>query len=80
MPLVGVAVGACGTLLGQHMAMRVDARCEAARHALDQRVERKEAFIGFLSAIERVEQRWGQLAPESGHDAGVLLELMHAVM
>ena len=79
LPLAGVAIGACGTLLGQHMAIRVDARREAARRALDQRAERKEAIIGFLSATERVEQHRGQLAAEPGHDAGGLLDLMHAV-
>ena len=50
LPLVGVAIGACGTLLGQHLAMRVEARREAARRASDQRAERKDATIGFLSA------------------------------
>jgi hypothetical protein len=79
LPLVGVAVGACGTLLGQHMAMRVDARREDARQASDQRAERKEAIIGFLSATERVEQHRGQLAAEPGRDTGALIELMHAV-
>jgi hypothetical protein len=79
LPLVGVAIGACGTLLGQHLAMRVDARREAARRASDQRAERKDAIIGFLSATERVEQHRGHLSVEPGHDAGDLLELMHAV-
>jgi hypothetical protein len=79
LPLVGVAIGACGTLLGQHLAMRVDARREAARRASDQRAERKDAIIGFLSATERVEQHRGHLSVEPGHDAADLLELMHAV-
>ncbi len=59
--------------------MRVDARREADRRASDQRAERKDAIIGFLSAMERVEQHRGQLAVEPGHDAGDLIELMHAV-
>jgi hypothetical protein len=79
LPLAGVVVGACGTLLGQHMAMRVDARREATRRASDQRAERKDAIIGFLSATERVEQHRGQLTIESGHEAVALVELMHAV-
>jgi hypothetical protein len=62
LPLVGVAIGACGTLLGQHLAIRVDARREAAGRAADQRAERKDAIIGFLSATERVEQHRGQLS------------------
>jgi hypothetical protein len=79
LPLAGVVIGACGTLLGQHLAMRVDARREAARQASDQRTERKEAVIGFLSATERVEQHQGQLAEEPSHDTAALIELMHAV-
>jgi hypothetical protein len=59
--------------------MRVDARREAARRASDQRAERKDAIIGFLSATERVEQHRGQMALEPGHDAVALTELMHAV-
>lgn len=79
LPLAGVVIGACGTLLGQQLAMRVEAHREAARRASDQRAERKDAIIGFLSATERVEQHRGQLAVEPGHDAGALIELMHAV-
>src|SRR5205807_439571 len=79
LPLAGIVIGASGTLLGQRQAMRVDASREADRRALDQRAERKEAIIGFLGATERVEQRRGQLATEPGHDAGDLIELMHAV-
>jgi hypothetical protein len=41
LPLAGVVIGACGTLLGQHLAMRVDARREAARQASDQRTDGK---------------------------------------
>jgi hypothetical protein len=52
LPLAGVVIviGACGTLLGQHLVMRVDARREAAKQASDQRSERKEAIIGSLAA------------------------------
>jgi hypothetical protein len=59
--------------------MRVDARREAAGRAADQRAERKDAIIGFLSATERVEQHRGQLSVEPGHDVRDLIELMHAV-
>ena len=54
-------------------------RREAARRASDQRAERKDAIIGFLSATGRVEQHRGQLSAEPGHDAWDLIELMHAV-
>lgn len=60
LPLAGVVIGACGTLLGQHLALRVDARREAASRAADQRAERKDAIIGYLSATERVEQHRSQ--------------------
>ena len=50
LPLAGVVIGACGALLGQHQALRVDARREAAKRALDQPAERKEAIFGFLEA------------------------------
>jgi hypothetical protein len=46
LPLAGVVIGACGTLLGQHMAQRVDSRREAASRAAGQRAERKDAIIG----------------------------------
>jgi len=59
--------------------MRVDARREAAGRAADQRAERKDAIINFLSATERVEQHRGQLSVKPSHNAGDLLELMHAV-
>jgi len=75
LPLAGVVIGACGTLLGRHQALHVDARRESARRALDQRAERKDAIIGFLSATERVEQYRGQLAAEPARDAGDLTEL-----
>lgn len=79
LPLVGVVIGASGTLLGQYLALRVDARREAAQRTADQRAERKDAIIGFLSATERVEQDRGQHATEPDHDGPSLIELMHAV-
>jgi hypothetical protein len=79
LPLAGVVIGACGTLLGQHLALRVDERRETAKRASDQRAERKEAIIDFLSATERVEHYRGQLTRKAGPDAENLAELMHAV-
>jgi hypothetical protein len=79
LPLVGVVIGASGTLLGQHLALRVDARREAAQRAADQRAERKDAIIGFLSATERVEQHRGQRAAKPDRGSSPLIELMHAV-
>jgi hypothetical protein len=79
LPLAGVVIGAGGTLVGQYLVMRTDGRRETARRASDQRAERKEAIIHFLSTSERVEQHRGQRTVEPGHDAGALLELMHEV-
>jgi hypothetical protein len=79
LPLAGVIVGAGSTLLGQHLAVRRDARREAAQRAADQRAERKDAIIGFLSATERVEQHRGQHASELSLDEAAMIELMHAV-
>jgi hypothetical protein len=79
LPLAGVIVGAVSTLLGQHLALRRDARREAAQRAVDQRAERKDAIIGFLSATERVEQHRGQHASELSLDEAPMIELMHAV-
>lgn len=74
-----MVIGACGTLLGQHLTVRVDERREIAKRASDQRAERKEAIIGFLSVTERVEQYRGQLTRKPSADAENLAELMHAV-
>ena len=79
LPLAGVIVGAGSTLLGQHLAVRRDARRGAAQRAADQRAERKDAIIGFLSATERVEQHRGQHASELSLDEAAMIELMHAV-
>jgi hypothetical protein len=79
LPLAGVIIGASSTLLGQHLALRKDARREAAQRAADQRAERKDAIIGFLSATERVEQHRGQHPAELDHGEPSLIELMHAV-
>jgi hypothetical protein len=49
------------------------------QRSADQRAERKDAIIGFLSATERVEQDRGQRAIEPDRDGPSLIELMHAV-
>ena len=77
LPLAGVILGVTGALLGQHMALRVDVRRDASQRAAEQRAERKEAIIGFLSATDRIEQHWERL---TAHDASVmdkLPELLH---
>ncbi|HXL96456.1 MAG TPA: hypothetical protein VN969_46700 [Streptosporangiaceae bacterium] len=78
LPPVGVVIGASGTLLGQHLALRVDARCEAAQRAADQRAERKDAIICFLSTTEWVEQRRDERPGKPDRGNSALVELMHA--
>jgi hypothetical protein len=56
LPLVGVLLGAAGTVAGQYLATRSDARRDAARRASDSRLERKAAIVDFLAAVQRVEQ------------------------
>src|SRR5579863_597516 len=76
LPLVGVALGAAGTLLGQYLAQRGDIRRDEAQQARERRTERKDAIIGFLSAAERTEQYRGQPTAGRGGDSGELAELL----
>ncbi|MEU0843202.1 hypothetical protein ABZ370_27490 [Streptomyces sp. NPDC005962] len=53
--LIGVLLGTAGTLIGQHLANRVEVQ-RGHRHRADvARAERKEAISGFLKAVQRVE-------------------------
>jgi len=56
LPLVGVALGTAGTLTGQYLATRGEARRHTDQRAAETRAERKEAIVGFLDAVQRVEQ------------------------
>jgi hypothetical protein len=69
LPLVGVALGTAGTLTGQYLATRGDARRQATERDADLRGERKAAITTFLDAVQRVEQvvdarRRGVTAPD----------------
>ena len=55
LPLVGVAIGATGTLTGQYLTTRVDVRRERREGLTAERAERKETILGFLSAAQSVE-------------------------
>ncbi|MCO5997491.1 hypothetical protein [Actinoallomurus rhizosphaericola] len=55
LPLAGVVLGSAGTLVGQYLTTRVDARRERRAQATAERAERKEAILGFLSAAQSVE-------------------------
>jgi hypothetical protein len=80
LPLVGVALGTAGTLLGQRFATQADARRDALQRADAQRAERKEAIIGFLSAAERIETVRASAAYDHDRAADVDIgELTHAL-
>lgn len=56
LPLIGVALGTTGTLLGQLLATRVEARRELSKIAEGKRQERKAAIIDFLAAAQHAER------------------------
>lgn len=53
--LVGVLLGTAGTLMGQHLAARVEIRRDQQQRADAERNERKEAILSFLAAAQRTE-------------------------
>ncbi|MEU7988399.1 hypothetical protein AB0B56_26380 [Streptosporangium canum] len=55
LPLLGVLLGTGGTLLGQHLATRVDRRRLEHDQLVAMRAERKAAILSFLDAAQRVE-------------------------
>jgi hypothetical protein len=62
LPLVGVLLGTSGTLVGQRLSSRAEMRRDAVARAAAQRAERKEAFVSYLGAAERIEQLRGRMA------------------
>ncbi len=55
LPLAGVVLGSAGTLVGQYLSTRVEARRTRFEQASAERSERKEALMEFLSAAQQVE-------------------------
>jgi len=55
LPLAGVALGSAGTLIGQYLSTRVDARRARFEQVSAERAERKEALVEFLSAAQQAE-------------------------
>ncbi|MFF5263522.1 hypothetical protein ACFY4C_31740 [Actinomadura viridis] len=55
LPLAGVALGSAGTLIGQYLSTRVEARRARFEQDSAERAERKEALMEFLSAAQQVE-------------------------
>lgn len=56
LPLVGVALGTVGTMTGQYLASRGEARRQRAQRDGERRAERKTAIVDFMAAAQRVEQ------------------------
>ncbi|MEV6152571.1 hypothetical protein AB0L53_19705 [Nonomuraea sp. NPDC052129] len=55
LPLLGVLLGTCGTLLGQYLATRVDSKRLEHDRLAAMRAERKAAILSFLDAAQRIE-------------------------
>lgn len=55
LPLLGVLLGTGGTLLGQHLATRVDRRRLEHDQLVAMRTERKAAILSFLDVAQRIE-------------------------
>ncbi|MER7468228.1 hypothetical protein [Streptomyces sp. NPDC097981] len=53
--LLGVLLGTMGTLVGQHLATRVEIRRDLQRRVETERAECKEAILIFLAAAQKVE-------------------------
>ena len=79
LPLAGVALGSLGALLGQYLASRADTRRYEMERSTNQRTERKEAIVGFLSATERMEHYSGQVTAHGGQAEDSVTDLMHNV-
>ncbi|GGU42296.1 hypothetical protein [Streptomyces lavendofoliae] len=53
--LAGVLLGTLGTLIGQHLATRVESRRHQWERAATERAERKAAIMDFLGSAQRIE-------------------------
>ncbi|WP_143608420.1 hypothetical protein [Streptomyces sp. CB03234] len=53
--LAGVLLGTLGTLIGQHLATRVESRRHQWERTATDRAERKGAIMEFLSSAQRIE-------------------------
>lgn len=78
-PLAGVALGAAGTLMGQHLATRADMRRDASLNAKELRAERKEAIISFIDADAQIERYREDVAADRKQSDGELTMLLHSL-
>lgn len=79
LPLAGVVLGSAGTLIGQYLSTRVEARRVRFEQAGAERSERKAALLEFLSAAQQVELCLDRLSMGEQVDDSEKWRLLHAL-
>lgn len=79
LPLVGVALGSAGTLVGQYLTTRVAIRREQREQLTAERAERKEAILAFLSSAQSVELLLDRNPGNQSHDDSEAQDQLHAL-
>jgi hypothetical protein len=79
LPLAGVALGSTGTLIGQYLSTRVEARRAKHERSSSERAERKEAIMEFLSAAQQVELLLDHAASGHPHSEPEMWVQLHAL-
>ncbi|TYK43824.1 hypothetical protein [Actinomadura decatromicini] len=79
LPLAGVVLGSAGTLIGQYLSTRVEARRARFEQASAERSERKAALIEFLSAAQQVELCLDRLSMGERLDDSEMWQHLHAL-
>ncbi|WP_406514557.1 hypothetical protein OG851_43395 (plasmid) [Streptomyces sp. NBC_00161] len=77
LPLVGVALGTAGTLIGQYLVARLDTRRDERQQREALRAERKEAIVGFFRASQNVERARDQISSGGPREAVELEKHVH---
>ncbi|TMR01194.1 hypothetical protein ETD83_14820 [Actinomadura soli] len=79
LPLAGVVLGSTGTLIGQYLSTRVEARRARFEQASAERSERKTALMEFLSAAQEVELCLDRLSMGEQLDESETWQHLHAL-
>ena len=79
LPLVGVALGTTGTLLGQLLLTRVEARRELFKIEEARRQERKAAIVDYLAAAQHAEQIEHKIAASETVDSDQALDALRTL-
>ncbi|MEV5570725.1 hypothetical protein AB0L06_11785 [Spirillospora sp. NPDC052269] len=77
LPLAGVVLGSAGTLVGQYLSTRVEARRTRFEQDKAERSERKEALMEFLSAAQQVEMCLDRLSMGEQLDESEVWKQLH---